>query len=564
MQDTPKKLQKLTRLTRKLQKLPDARLTIRSPLEPQDFELSSRPTPVPHLPILSAGLHHAEKGQHYPAHYHPTLELILYRTGQIEWHGLVQNSLVQNNYGQEEIIVQTQPGMVLLTPPNVLHHERALTSYSHTYFLLDQAVFAGFFRGHAFAEVRTFFDDRNHSLEQVMVALTREWHGHNLHRERMIEHLFNQMIILPGFLETHPNVDVQVMGGLGYGDYHPALNNRLNSGTAEDVVSLGGQFVVEYAESNFFENLAAAPYNADVNNFVQSQVALATGPEGNVIAIPNDAPPAVMYYRRDVFEAAGLEITNVTSSWESYIAAGQILKEQGVFISPGATDVANLVLSSNIPDGEGVYFDKDGNVLVGNERFVRAFTLAKQIRDEGLDSQIASWTPEWFEGFKSGQVATITVGSWFEGILKTQADPEGAGRWGAALPPEKSSNIAGGAYYRISASSKNKELAWELIQYLTGREALVDIFKQSGNFPANLTVLDDPVFAEGQDFFGGEKVYEVYAEASRAQTAIPSNKNYAVANSIVQEALLSVLNDGADIQTALADAKSLIERRASR
>jgi ABC-type glycerol-3-phosphate transport system substrate-binding protein len=92
----------------------------------------------------------------------------------------------------------------------------------------------------------------------------------------------------------------------------------------------------------------------------------------------------------------------------------------------------------------------------------------------------------------------------------------------------------------------------------------VKLFKQSGNFPANLTVLDDPVFSEPQEFFGGQPVYQVYAEASKAQTAIPSNKNYAVAESIVQEALLSVLNDGADIQTALADAKSLIERRASR
>jgi multiple sugar transport system substrate-binding protein len=370
--------------------------------------------------------------------------------------------------------------------------------------------------------------------------------------------------VLPGFLETHPDVEVQVVGGLGYADYHPALNNRLNSGTAEDIVSLGGQFVVEYAEGGFFENLAADPYNLETANFVQSQIANATGPEGNVIAVPNDAPPSVMFYRTDVFAEAGLDIAEVTSSWENYIAAGQALKEQGVFISPGATDVANLIISSNLPEDEGVYFDAEGNVLVGNERFVRAFTLAKQIRDEGLDSQIPGWTPEWFEGFKSGQVATITVGSWFEGILKTQADPEGAGRWGVALPPEQSSNISGGAYYAIPTSSQNKELAWELIQYLTSREALVEIFKQSGNFPANLTVLDDPVFSEPQEFFGGESVYQIYAEASKAQTAIPSNKNYAVAESIVQEALLSVLNDGADIQTALADAKSLIERRASR
>jgi AraC-like DNA-binding protein len=199
MQDTPRNFQKLTKQKsgQKLtgQKLPDARLTIRSTPDIQDFDISNRPTPVAHIPILSAGFHYADKGQHYPAHYHPTLELILYRTGQIEWHGEANG---------EHQIVQTQPGMVLLTPPNVLHFERAHTAYSHAYFLVDQGVFAGFFRGHSFTEVRTFFDDRHHSLEQTMVALAREWHSNNLHRDRMIEHLFNQMVILFERLETEP------------------------------------------------------------------------------------------------------------------------------------------------------------------------------------------------------------------------------------------------------------------------------------------------------------------------------------------------------------------------
>ncbi|MGL4610786.1 MAG: helix-turn-helix domain-containing protein [Trueperaceae bacterium] len=189
MQDTPKKLQKLTG-----QHLPNEALTIRSVPE-SAYDSVTMPAPVAHLPIMSAGFHYAEKGQHYPSHYHPTLELILYRTGQIEWYG---------NVDSEEKVVQTQPGMALLTPAHVSHHELALTAYSHVYFLLDQGVFAGFFRGHTFTDIRTFFDDRHHSLEQVMVSLTREWHSNHLHRERMIEHLFNQLVILFERLETEP------------------------------------------------------------------------------------------------------------------------------------------------------------------------------------------------------------------------------------------------------------------------------------------------------------------------------------------------------------------------
>jgi multiple sugar transport system substrate-binding protein len=372
--------------------------------------------------------------------------------------------------------------------------------------------------------------------------------------------------VLPGFLETHPDVEVQVVGGLGYGDYHPALNNRLNSGTAEDVVSLGGDVIAEYALGDFFEDVSAEPYSMDTSMFVQSQISAVTGPNGNLIAVPNDAPPTIMYYRTDLFEAAGLDIAEVTSSWENYIAAGEKLKEQGVFISSGPGEVAGLVWSSNLPEGEGVYFDAEGTVLVGNERFQRGFTLGKEIRDKALDVQteVPGWTPEWFEAFKAGKIASIITGAWFETSLKTQADPEGSGRWGVALPPEKSSNINGGAFYAINKNSPNKELAWELIQYLTSREALIEIFKQSGNFPANLTVLDDPAFEEGQEFFGGQAIYQVYKEAASAQTFVPTNKNFALASSIVGAAFDQVINEGADVETALADAKSLVERRSSR
>lgn len=372
--------------------------------------------------------------------------------------------------------------------------------------------------------------------------------------------------VLPGFLEMHPDVEVQVVGGLGYGDYHPALNNRLNSGTAEDVISLGNDVIVEYALGDFFENLATAPYNMDPSIYTQSQVANATGPDGRIIAVPNDAGPTIMYYRTDLFEAAGLDINEVTSSWENYIAAGEILKEQGVYLSSGPGEVAGTVWSTNLPDGEGVYFDAEGNVLVGNERFMRGFTLGKQIRDAGIDvqSEIPGWTPEWFEAFGDSKIASIITGSWFETTLKTQADPEGSGRWGVAIPPENSTYINGGAYYGINAASPNKELAWELILYLTEREAQIAIFKQSGNFPANLTVLDDPAFSEPQEYFGGQAIYEVYREAASGQKPVPSNQNFALAQSIVGASFDTVINEGADIEAAIAEAKSLIERRSSR
>ena len=67
--------------------------------------------------------------------------------------------------------------------------------------------------------------------------------------------------VLPGFLKDNPGLEVKVVGGSAFADYHPGLNNRLNSSKAEDVVSIGGQFAQEYADGTLLDDLRAAPYN---------------------------------------------------------------------------------------------------------------------------------------------------------------------------------------------------------------------------------------------------------------------------------------------------------------
>jgi multiple sugar transport system substrate-binding protein len=395
------------------------------------------------------------------------------------------------------------------------------------------------------------------AVAQKKVISISSWAGN----DKLIE------AVLPGFYKLYPNVEVKVVGGLGYSDYHPALNNRLQAGNAEDVVSLGGQFVVGYADSTLMEDLTKAPYNFNAvrqRGFVQSQIANATGPDGKVVAVPNDAPPNVMYYRKDVLAKAGVSINDITRSWDGYIEAGKKLKAQGIFISGSATDVANTIIAARIPSGEGVYFDAAGKPVVDNARFVRAFTIAKQVRGLGLDSRIAGWSPEWFAAFKDGKVATITVGSWFENIITDQISKGTTDQWAVALAPERSTSVNGGAYYAIPAASKNKTEAWALIDYLTSDAVLAEVFKQSGNFPARLSTLANPVFREPSAFFGGQQVRQIYAQAARAMTPVPSSKNYALAEQIVQDALTQVLEQNKDIKTALAEAKALIERRTSR
>jgi AraC-like DNA-binding protein len=155
--------------------------------------LFTSPPPIPHLPLVAAGVHYAKRGQHYPAHYHLGLEIVIYCTGQIELHSDFPGKL----------IIETQPGMVVITPTGVAHFERALTDYSLVYLNFKQGELEQFLRGHTFDELLTFFD-ADHRLEQVAINLSAEWGRNQLHSDHMIELLFNEFVILFQRLAAEP------------------------------------------------------------------------------------------------------------------------------------------------------------------------------------------------------------------------------------------------------------------------------------------------------------------------------------------------------------------------
>jgi len=71
--------------------------------------------------------------------------------------------------------------------------------------------------------------------------------------------------------------------------------------------------------------------------------------------------------------------------------------------------------------------------------------------------------------------------------------------------------------------------------------------------------MDEPIA-----FLGGQKARLLWRDIAAKVPAIPVSKYDAVATDIIRDEFEKVVAEGKDIKTALADAKSLIERRARR
>ncbi|PTA68687.1 ABC transporter substrate-binding protein [Deinococcus arcticus] len=374
--------------------------------------------------------------------------------------------------------------------------------------------------------------------------------------------------ILPAWQKKYPNVTIN-MQAQQYADHHNAMTTALATGQGlPDVMAIEVGYVAKFAEGQGLEDLNKAPYNAAASKklFTPFTIAQATSSDGRFIAMPTDIGPGTFFYRKDVLDKAGVNPVNMQRSWESYIAAGKTIKAKtGAYLVNTAASVYGIIIRTNLKSGEGIYFDKANNLLVGpdNARFVRAFTLSKQIRDAGLDAKVGEWTNEWYDAFKKGTVATQFSGAWLQGALQNWMAPETKGLWRVQNLPERSFASWGGTFYGIPSKARNKQWAWEFIKFMTmNQSSQIAAFEDNGAFPALVAAQKNKVFSDPVDFLGGQKARVLWRDAAAKTQPIDVNKYDSVADQIVQTELTNVLEKGKDIKQALSDARAQILRRA--
>jgi len=375
-------------------------------------------------------------------------------------------------------------------------------------------------------------------------------------------------VALPEWKKKFPDVEIK-LGSLAFSDHHTAMTTALATGTnLPDVMAVEIGYIGKFSESGGLEDLGAAPYNAMQ---YQKQFARFTYPQamsggGKLAAIPADIGPGALFYRKDILDKAGVTEAALTESWESYIEAGKKVKTAtGSYLLASAVDLKDIYIRSGLKDGEGIYFDKAGRVLVDSPRFVKGFELAKAARQAGIDAKITAWSNEWGEGFKRGQIATQMMGAWLGGHLATWLAPDTKGNWRSAQLPGGAWASWGGSFYAIPKKAANKPMAWEFIKFMTlDKDQQLRAFRGLDAFPALIAAQDDPFVDQPIPFLGDQKARQLWKAAAGKIPATAVNRHDATASDIVNAELTYVLEKDKDIKTALADAKKQIERRLRR
>ena len=375
-------------------------------------------------------------------------------------------------------------------------------------------------------------------------------------------------VAIPEFKKKHPDVEIKLVS-LAYPDHHTAMTTALATGAnLPDVMAVEIGFIGKFAESGGLEDLGVAPYSGLQ---YQKQFARFTYPQamsglGKLAAMPADIGPGALFYRKDLLDKAGVSEAELTKSWDGFVEAGKKVKAAtGAYMIASAVDLKDIYIRSGLKDGEGIYFDKGGKVLVDLPRFRKAFELAKAARDAGIDGKIGAWSNEWSEGFKRDKIASQMMGAWLAGHLNNWLAPESKGKWRSAQLPGGAFGSWGGSFYGIPKKTQNKAAAWDFIKFLTTRKEMqIEAFRGYDAFPSLIEAQNDAFIDQPIEYLGGQKARQLWKVAAGKIPAMAVDKFDPVATEVVNAELENVLEKNKDIKAALADAQAAVAKRVRR
>jgi lactose/L-arabinose transport system substrate-binding protein len=282
-------------------------------------------------------------------------------------------------------------------------------------------------------------------------------------------------------------------------------------------------------------------------------------------AMPWDSGPVVMFYRRDFYEAAGVDPATI-KTWDDFIAAGKTVMEAnpGVVMTQGDLngDTEWFRMLAN-EQGCSYYSGDAASITVNGPACVAALEKVKEMVDAGLMTA-ANWD-EKIQSNNAGSVASQLYGAWYEGTIRTNVPEDQSGKWGVYLMPSladgpNAANL-GGSSLAIPSTSDNPEAAWAYVNHALGTtEGQVTMLREYGLVPSLLTALDDPFVQEPLAFWGDQTVWQDVLGTLDKIEPIRGTPFFGDADEIVQVVQTGYLNGEYDTaQAALDDAASQIE-----
>jgi multiple sugar transport system substrate-binding protein len=266
-------------------------------------------------------------------------------------------------------------------------------------------------------------------------------------------------VVVAAWNKANPKIQVKLIkpSGTGYTLYNKLITDT-KAGTNPDVAE------IEYpAIPLMISNKVIVPidkYISSLDNYSKNVLSRVQF-EGKTYGVPQNICPLVFFYRKDIFDAAG--ITKPPATWDEFAADAAIIHSANPKQYISNFDANSPEWFSGLSEqAGGNWWSASGStwsVNIDDAATQKVASYWQGLLDKDLVAPGPSWSTQWNTDMNTGNIVGWISGQWAPNQLPSIA-PDTAGKWAAAAVPawtagDEKIGTWGGEVEGVTANSKH-------------------------------------------------------------------------------------------------------------
>lgn len=275
--------------------------------------------------------------------------------------------------------------------------------------------------------------------------------------------------IVKAFEKKNPKITIDVET-VPYADYSAKLQTAIAGSAEADTFELEYASFISMAKSGVLADISDADTQAYVESLVDSYKY-----DGKLYALPESFSTVLLFYNKDLFDAAGLDYPASDWTWKEEQAAAEKLTDKAAGIWGDYQPITYNELYKTMVQSGGSFLNKDGDATAINSRAGKEaveWLVGKSGTVMPTDADGAN-TPDFdTQLFTEGKLAMWHTGSWMFSTVKDKAPSM---NWDVAVEPGNTQQGSASFSNAVAVSSRSKvqDAAKKWIEFYTSSATTV-------------------------------------------------------------------------------------------
>ncbi|MDO4521858.1 MAG: sugar ABC transporter substrate-binding protein [Eubacteriales bacterium] len=309
---------------------------------------------------------------------------------------------------------------------------------------------------------------------------------------------------IAAFEAQYPNIKVNYTPGLAGSEYNAKLLSSAAAGSLPDVMFVSSESYREFAAKGVLMELTDLfDDNYSLDDFIESSQTIMSI-DGHVYGVSACTVSPIVYYNRDVFDAAGIDYPSAdpANCWtiDEFREVAKQLTTDDIYGVYGLESVADTLNAQILSNGGTRYTDDFMHSTMNSPEVKEVLETIKAVRTEDGSAPDASTLDAVGMSAKqmlqTGKVAMLVDGSW--SLQELAASGMNIGM--APLPSYGEVLTTGQAHlHAIASTTEHPEEAWQFLQFLSGMDYQGALVKTGLWMPNRYSMYEDAAVEQWYD-----------------------------------------------------------------